>query len=78
MSEQNQHEPDRPTRPASGARRQRDPDAFGALHQLDQAQELAHQTGRGGNARRDGFPKDDRRSSTLLTERERSERWPLG
>ena len=78
MSEQNQHEPERTARPSSPARRPRDPDAFGALRQLDEAQENAHQAARGGASRRDGFPKDDRRSSTLLTERERSERWPLG
>jgi hypothetical protein len=29
-------------------------------------------------ARRSHFPKDDRRSSARLTEREQSERWPLG
>ena len=29
-------------------------------------------------ARRAHFPKDDRRSSARLTEREQSERWPLG
>ena len=29
-------------------------------------------------ARRTHFPKDDRRSSARLTEREQNERWPLG
>ena len=76
MSEQNRHEPDRPSRPSSAARTPRDADGHRALRRLDEAQESAHQAG--GLPRRDGFPKDDRRSSARLTDRERSERWPLG
>ena len=77
MSEQNRHEPDRPNRASSTARPPRDADGHRALRRLDEAQESAHQASR-GPARRDGFPKDDRRSSARLTDRERSERWPLG
>ena len=86
MSEQNQQEPDRSDRPTnrpssrSGgrARTARDPEAVRALSRLDEAQETAHLVDRIAPARRETFPKDDRRSSALLTERERSERWPLG
>ena len=77
MSEQNRHEPDRPDRLSSTARPPGDADGYRALRRLDEAQESAHQDGR-GLSRRDGFPKDDRRSSARLTDRERSERWPLG
>jgi hypothetical protein len=78
MSEQNQQEPNRTGGSRSGVRRQRATDAPPALQRLDQAQESAHLADRARPARREGFPKDDRRSSELLTERERSERWPLG
>ena len=77
MSEQNRHEPDVPNFPSSAAGPPREADGYRALRRLDEAQESAHQDGR-DVARRDGFPKDDRRSSARLTERERSERWPLG
>jgi hypothetical protein len=78
MSEQNQQEPNRTGGSRSGARRQRPADNAPALRRLDEAQESAHLADRVGRTRREGFPKDDRRSSELLTERERSERWPLG
>ena len=82
MSEQNQHEPNRtgrPTnRPTSRSRGARDPEGSRALSRLDEAQQSAHSVDRVAPARRETFPKDDRRSSALLTERERSERWPLG
>ena len=78
MSEQNQHEPNRTSRPTTRSRRMRDPEGQRALSRLDEAQENAHQADRVAPARRETFPKDDRRSSTLLTDRERSERWPLG
>jgi hypothetical protein len=78
MSEQNQHEPNRTSRSTSRARGARDAEGYRALNQLDAAQEIAHQVDRTAPARRETFPKDDRRSSALLTERERSERWPLG
>jgi hypothetical protein len=78
MSEHNQHEVDRHSTLRPNPRRRRDSDGLHPLEQLDQVQQAAHRTERGPRARRDTFPKDDRRSSTLLTERERSERWPLG
>ena len=78
MSEQNQQEPDRSERQSSGARRIRTNDARQALDGMDHAQQHAHLADRASPARRETFPKDDRRSSTLLTERERSGRWPLG
>ena len=78
MSEQNQHEPNRTNRSTSRARGVRDADRYRALDQLDAAQQIAHEADRIAPARRETFPKDDRRSSALLTERERAERWPLG
>ncbi len=78
MSEQNQHESDRGSRPTTRSRRTRDPEGQRALSRMDEAHEVAHQADRVAPARRETFPKDDRRSSTLLTDRERSERWPLG
>ncbi len=75
MSEQNQHDVERTTRRNTGSASKRRPDGFAELESLDSAQEAA----RLARARsRAVFPKDDRRSSELLTERERSERWPLG
>jgi hypothetical protein len=78
MSEQNQQEPNTSERQSIRARRIRTPDTRQALDGMDHAQQHAHLADRAVPARRETFPKDDRRSSTLLTERERSERWPLG
>ncbi len=78
MSEQNQNEPNRTSRPTTRTRRTRDAEGQRALSRMDEAQEIAHLVDRTAPARRETFPKDDRRSSTLLTEREQSERWPLG
>ena len=54
-----------------------------AVERLDAEQALQHQLDRMAPARRSRFPKDDARSSariqdSFLTDRERSERWPLG
>jgi hypothetical protein len=79
MSEQqNQSEPGRNNQPIARNRRARSSEGMRAVDRLDDAQEIAHHATRGAPARRATFPKDDRRSSELLTERERSERWPLG
>ena len=44
----------------------------------DGAGGAAGDRGLGRSTRRSHFPKDDRRSSARLTEREQNERWPLG
>ena len=49
-----------------------------ALDALDAAQADAHTHERAVPHASPTFLKDDRRSSTRLTEREASERWPLG
>jgi hypothetical protein len=52
--------------------------SYGELERLDAEQAREHQMDRLASGRRSRFPKDDRRSSATLTDRERAERWPIG
>lgn len=71
MNEQNQHE-------ANGANRSAQPLPNPSNGVRYDASETPRGPRRPPAPRHAVFPKDDRRSSTLLTERERAERWPLG
>ena len=57
--------------------RQRDL-AYHDLEHLEDEQALELDRRESDGERRPRFPKDDRRSSSVLTERERAERWPTG
>jgi hypothetical protein len=52
--------------------------SYNDLERLDAEQSREHRLERANIGRRSRFPKDDRRSSAMLTDRERAERWPIG
>jgi hypothetical protein len=52
--------------------------SYSDLERLDAEQAREHRSERTSAGRRSRFPKDDRRSSAMLTDRERAERWPIG